>query len=87
MSKYGLNPETLLYERRDEPRRVRIVRVAVATVLAAGFVLLYFWLYTSVLHWDLPRTAMLKRQAAAWEARLAVLDSRLDLYERTLSGI
>lgn len=87
MSKYVLNPETLLYEAHDEPRGLRILRVSLAVLLAAGFVLLYFWLYTSVLHWDLPRTAILKRRAAAWEAKMDVLDSRLALYERTLSGI
>ena len=87
MPKYSLNPDTLLYEERDEPRYLKPVRIAVATLLAAGFVMLYFWIYTSVLHWELPRTAMLRREAAAWEAKMAVLDSRLDLYERTLTGI
>ena len=87
MPKYILNPETLLYEARDEPRYVKTLRIVAAIVLAAGFVMLYFWLYTSVLHWDLPRTAYLKRRAAEWEARMAVLDSRLDLYDRTLTGI
>ena len=87
MPKYILNPETLLYEARDEPRYVKTLRIVAAIVLAAGFVMRYFWLYTSVLHWDLPRTAYLKRRAAEWEARMAVLDSRLDLYDRTLTGI
>ncbi|MCR4859432.1 MAG: M23 family metallopeptidase [Bacteroidales bacterium] len=87
MPKYIFNPETLLYEVKDEPRYLRPVRIVVGLVLAAGFVFLYFWLYTSVFHWELPRTAMLHRRAAAWEARMEVMGSRLDLYERTLSGI
>ena len=87
MPKYVLNPDTLLYEEKEEPKYLRPIRLAVATLLAAGCVLLYFWLYTSVFHWDLPRTAMLKRRAAAWEARMEVLASRLDLYDRTLTGI
>ena len=87
MPKFVLNPETLLYEVRNAPRYVKPLRIVLALLVGAGFVMLYFWLYTSVFHWDLPRTAMLKRQAAAWEARLEVLDSRLDLYERTLTGI
>lgn len=87
MPKYVLNPETLLYEEREEPKYLGRIRAAVAILAAAGFVLLYFWLYTSVFHWDLPRTAVLKRRAAAWEAKMEVLSNRLDLYERTLEGI
>ena len=87
MPKYVLNPETLLYEEQEAPRYLYPVRIVVAVLAAAGFVLLYFWLYTSVFHWDLPRTAMLKRKAAAWEAKMEVLSNRLDLYDRTLTGI
>ena len=87
MPKYVLNPETLLYEEKVEPKYLRHIRIAVAALVAVGSVFLYFWLYISVFHWDLPRTAMLKRRAAAWEARIEVLGSRLDLYDRTLTGI
>ena len=87
MPKYFLNPETLLYEVKEESRYLKYIRLAVAAVAAAGFVFLYFWLYTSVFHWDLPRTAILKRRADRWAARMEVLDSRLDLYDRTLQGL
>lgn len=87
MPKYVLNPETLLYEEREDPKYLKPLRLSVAILAAAGFVFLYFWLYTSVFHWDLPRTAVLKRQAAQWEARMEVLSNRLDLYDRTLTGI
>lgn len=87
MSKYVLNPDTLLYEEREEPRYLRPLRAVVAALVAAGFVLLYFWLYTAVFRLDPPRTAMLKRRAAAWEARLEVLSNRLDIYDRALTGI
>ena len=87
MPKYFLNPETLLYEVREEPGYLKPVRIAVAILVAAGFVFLYFWLYTAVFHWELPRTAMLRRTAAQWEAKMEVLSSRLDLYDRTLTGI
>lgn len=87
MPKYILNPETLLYEETEEPKYLKYIRLAVAVLAAAGFVFLYFWLYTSVFHWDLPRTAVLKRRAAEWEARIEVLSNRLDLYDRTLTGI
>ena len=87
MPKYVLNPETLLYEEKEDPKYLKHVHWAVAIVVAVGFVLLYFWLYTSVFHWDLPKTAMLKRRAAAWEAKMEVLSNRLDLYDRTLTAI
>ena len=87
MPKYVLNPETLLYEEREDPKYLKYVRLSVAALAAAGFVFLYFWLYTSVFHWDLPRTAVLKRRVAEWEARMEVLSNRLDLYDRTLTGI
>ncbi|MBQ9659686.1 MAG: M23 family metallopeptidase [Bacteroidales bacterium] len=87
MPKYVLNPETLLYEEKEEPGYLTPVRIVAATLVAAGFVLLYFWLYTSVFHWELPRTAMLRRRAAEWEARMEVLGSRLELYDRVLTGI
>ena len=87
MPKYVLNPETLLYEEKKDPRFLKPLRLSVAVLAAAGFVFLYFWLYTAVFHWDLPRTAMLRRRAAEWEARMEVLLNRLDLYDRTLTGI
>lgn len=87
MPKYILNPDTLLYEEKEDPKYLKYIRLAVAVLAAAGFVLLYFWLYTSVFHWDLPRTAVLKRRAAEWEARIEVLSNRLDLYDRTLTAI
>ncbi|MCR5351265.1 MAG: M23 family metallopeptidase [Bacteroidales bacterium] len=87
MPKYVLNPETLLYEEQEDPKYLKHIRFAVALIVAAGLVVLYFWLYISVFQWDLPKTAMLKRRAAGWEAKIEVLSNRLDLYDRTLTGI
>ena len=87
MPKYVLNPETLLYEEQEDPKYLKPLRLSAAVLAAAGFVFLYFWLYTAVFHWDLPRTAVLKRRVAEWEARMEVLSNRLDLYDRTLTGI
>jgi len=87
MPKYRFNPDTLLYEEKNEFKYLKHIKIAVAVLAAAGFVFLYFWLYTSVFHWDLPKTAILKRRAAEWEAKMEVLEGRLDLYDRTLTGI
>ena len=66
--------ETLLYEEQEDPKYLKTLRLSVAILAAAGFVFLYFWLYTAVFHWDLPRTAVLKRRVAEWEARMEGLD-------------
>lgn len=87
MPKYVLNPDTLLYEVREEPKYLKHFRIVAAVLGAAACVLLYFWLYIYVFKWELPRTAILKRRAATWEAKMEVLRSRLDLYEYTLTGI
>ncbi len=87
MPKYVFNPETLMYEAQDEPKYLRHIRVALLVVGAAALVFLYFWLYLSVFHLELPRTAALKRRHAEWETRMSVLDRQLDIYEQTLKGI
>ena len=56
-------------------------------VLAAGVVLfvLYMWIYASVLGKDLPKTAVLRRQNADWQSRMAQMGARLDRDEEILS--
>lgn len=87
MPKYVFNPITLEYEVSEGPRWQRPARIALAVIAAAALCYLYFWLYTSVLGLDLPKTARLKREAAEWQSALAMLDRRLDLYETSLEGI
>ena len=65
----------------------RLLRVFVCIVLALALVGLYFWIYTSVIGWDLPKTALLKKSALKWESRLDVVNRQLDFYDITLSGI
>lgn len=86
-SKYRYNPETLMYEVSEQPKWVSWVR---SVLLAAGvFAMgaLYFWIYTSVLGLDLPKTAALKKKNAEWSSKMDILNRQLDLYEETLSGI
>ena len=40
MPKYVLNPETLLYEEKVEPKYLRHIRIAVAALVAVGSVFL-----------------------------------------------
>ncbi len=87
MSRYVFNPITLQYEAREEPRYVRWLRTVATVVCVAGLCLLYFWIYTSVLGWDLPKTARLKRENAAWLSRMAVAERQIAKSEATLQGI
>ncbi len=87
MPKYVFNPETLTYEATNEPKYVRYIRVTLLSVVAVGLVVTYFWLYLSVFHFELPRTAALKRHHAEWEARMNLMDRNLDICEQTLTGI
>ncbi|MBQ9476211.1 MAG: M23 family metallopeptidase [Bacteroidales bacterium] len=85
--KYIVNPETLMYEIKEEPRSLRILLYAVLTLLGLGLVWFYFWMYTSVLGLELPKTAHLRKVHAEWESRMEVMNRQLDLYEETLGGI
>lgn len=87
MTKYVYNPETLMYEPKDERKGHKIVRHILLAVLAVGLAALYLWLYLFVFKFELPKTAMLKKEHAKWESRMDLLDSRLDLYEHTLEAI
>lgn len=86
-SKYVYNAETLLYEKHEEKPVVRILKVSGFFLCVAAMVVLNFWLYTSVLGLDLPKTARLKKENARWRARYEVLNHTLDKNERVLNGI
>ena len=47
--------------------------------------LFYMWFYVRILGLDLPKTAILKRQNAAWNTRIDQMSSRLDRYDELLS--
>ena len=87
MANYVFNPITLQYEVREEPRYAKHVRMGLSILVAGGLCFLYFWLYTSVLGWDLPKTARLKKENAMWQSKIALAERQLDICEETLQGI
>ena len=87
MANYVFNPITLQYEVREEPRYAKYVRTGLSILVAGGLCFLYFWLYTSVLGWDLPKTARLKKENAMWQSKIALAERQLDICEETLQGI
>lgn len=87
MAKWVYNPETLLYEPQNESKRSKVLRICVLVIVAPALVWLYFWLYTTVFGFELPKTALLRRRNARYQAKLELLNRQMDLYEETLQGI
>lgn len=87
MQKYILNPETLLIEIKEVSLKHK---VAAGLLLLAGSLavaVFYCWLLTSVLGFDLPKTALLKAENARWKAKLSILESQLDRSEESLEAL
>lgn len=87
MQQWIINPETLLYERVDEPRWKRVLRIVGAVAGVVAVVLSFFWLYIGVFGWDLPKTASLKKVNSQWQSRMELMNRQLDFYEQTLMGL
>ena len=65
-------------------------KVFKGVLLFAGSVamaVLYLWLFTSVLGYDLPKTAFLKAEHARWDARIDLMNTKLDRYAETLEAL
>ena len=87
MPNYVFNPITLQYEVREEPRYLRHLRKILTVVAVIGLCMLYFWLFTDVFGWDLPKTARLKKENAVWQSKIALAERQMDICEVTLNGI
>ena len=48
---------------------------------------LYFWLYTSVLGLELPKTIILKKRNAEWASKMEVMNKQLDKADETLTAL
>ena len=85
--KYVLNPRTLAYEVKKRPKKLRIMRSVALLAASLALAVLYFWIYTSVLGLDLPKTVMLKKKNAGWRSKMEVLNTRLDRYDEALEAL
>lgn len=85
--KYVLNPKTLAYEVKKQSRKLRVVRSVTLLLASMGLAVLYFWIYTSVLGFELPKTLMLKKKNAEWRSRMEVLNIQLDRYDEALVAL
>ena len=84
---YVLNPKTLAYEVKKQSRKLRVVRSVALLLASMGLAVLYFWIYTSVLGFELPKTLMLKKKNAEWRSRMEVLNIQLDRYDEALVAL
>ena len=85
--RYIFNSKTLMYEVQKRSKTSRVVYSATIFALSLGLAVLYFWLYTSVLGFELPKTALLKKQNAEWCSKMEVMNRQLDTYDDALTSL
>ena len=81
---YIFNPQTLSYEVVKRSRRSRLFQTAALFVVSLCMAGLYFWIYSSVLGLEAPKTILLKKENAAWTSRIEVLNRQLDNHDDAL---
>lgn len=84
MGKYILNPETLLYEIKEVSLKSKVFKGLLLFAGSLAMAVLYLWLFTSVLGYDLPKTVFLKAEHARWDARIDLMNTKLDRYSDAL---
>ena len=61
--RYIFNQETLSYEVQKRSARARVLKGVLLFAASLGMAVLYAWIYTSVLGYDLPKTVALSKCA------------------------
>ena len=87
MEKYILNPETLLYEIKEVSLKSKVFKGLLLFAGSVAMAVLYIWLFTSVLGYDLPKTAFLKAERARWDARMDLMNTKLDRCEESIEAL
>lgn len=85
--KYRLNPETLLYEIEKVSAKSRLLKSVMLLSASIALSLVYLWLFTSVLGFELPKTVMLKKTNARWLSKMELMNRQMDVYNETLQGL
>ena len=84
---YIFNTKTLSYEVKKRSAKARVLKTLAMFAVSLGMAVLYFWIYSSVLGLESPKTVLLKKQSAQWEARAKVLNRQLDDYNDALTAL
>ncbi len=85
--KYIFNEKTLRFEVKKRSKMSRMVKSATLFAVSICMAALYFWLYTSVLGLEPPKTLILKKHNAEWCSKMEVLNRQLDKYEDALASL
>lgn len=85
--RYVFNSKTLSYEVKKRSRKLRALRTVAMFALSFGMAVLYFWLYTGVFGFELPKTILLKKENAQWRSKVEVLNRQLDEYDEALTSL
>ena len=85
--RYILNPKTLMYEVTKSSMMSRMGRFVALFLMSVGMAALYFWVYTSVLGLELPKTLLLKKKNAEWCSKVEVMNMHLDQYDEALASL
>lgn len=84
---YVFNQRTLSYEVKRRSKWSHLFRTLSFFVVSIAMAALYFWLYTSVLGLELPKTALLKKENARWCSKMELLNRQLDKYDDALLSL
>ena len=85
--KYIFNPQTLSYEVVKRSKKSRLFKTLAMFAVSLCMTGLYFWLYSSVLGLESPKTILLKKENAMWNSKIEVLDRQLDDYDKALVAL
>lgn len=85
--RYILNPRTLKYEVKKRSRKSRLLRSAALFAVSLGMTAFYFWMYSSVLGLESPKTMLLKKTNAQWCSKIEVMNRQLDEYDDALMSL
>lgn len=86
MPKYIFNKETLTYEVYASSGKLKFLKGLAVFAASIAVAFFYLWVYTSVLGYDLPKTAFLKKTNARLNSRLELLNRNLDSDSESLKS-
>lgn len=85
--KYILNEEAIPHRGNVRSGMSRLVKSVALFAVSLAVAVFYFWIYTSVLGYELPKTVLLKKSNAQWSSRIEVMNRQLDTYEEALTAL
>lgn len=87
MPRYIFNKDTLSYEEIKDPRRYKLTKGALLFIGSVLLSVVYLWLYTSVLGFELPKTVLLQKKNAKLSSDYEVLNKEIDRSALYLASI